>query len=123
MMKRLNAAVAKRLAAAGVAAGLILGGGLAGAAPAAADQSQGIAWFYSGTNYSGQANWMNYNDFSWRSWGYGIHSVINHTPENFCGQSRYGTNRYTFWAGGAWNYIGSPFTSSNPMWYASAGGC
>jgi hypothetical protein len=114
-MKRMNSVVMKRLAAAAVAAGLMVGGGLASAAPASADTSQVWAFVYSQTNYGGASASIYKYDNNYHYFNLPVNSVINHTSRTLCGDAGYPSIEYDFWPGGAWSYIGSPFSSSHPM--------
>ncbi|MFI8438124.1 hypothetical protein ACIGJO_31155 [Streptomyces sp. NPDC079020] len=124
-MKRLLSAVALTLLP---LSGLAVTG--VTAAPAQANESAArgdYAFLYAQQNYGGQQweKWTKYN--SVLSTGTPVNSVINHTGKDLCGfnDRNHGIN-YRFFKGGAWSYVGSPFSDASPlMWvnWADVNGC
>ncbi|MFJ3140804.1 hypothetical protein ACIPK5_33590 [Streptomyces sp. NPDC086843] len=87
-------------------------------------RSRETAWFYTQQNYGGTQRSLPYGESLSGPWtsvffGMAINSVINHTSKDLCGfNDRNHSINYRFGAGGAWNYVGSPFSSSSPMNWA-----
>ena len=87
-----------------------------------AQQSSGAdshAWLYGGSYYSGNYFGVAVDGAgAYFGWGDGgpVESLINHTGRSLCGTSAENQSiHYTFWAGGAWAWIGYPFSSQDPL--------
>ncbi|WP_028805541.1 hypothetical protein [Streptomyces sp. 142MFCol3.1] len=107
----------KRLTSLLAAASLALGGLLV-AAPSANAWSESYSYWYEGTYYSGSQHSFYVGDPEWYKYYPPINSVINHTGSRFCGfYAGDQSYNYTFWSGGSWAYVGSPFNSSHPLTY------
>jgi hypothetical protein len=114
----------KRLAAVAAVLALVLAGAsvtTASAAPTEGAQND-FAWMYQGVNYTGADIGYGMGDTGYYASPWPVNSVINQTTGYgggwpLCGYTSQGKGGpyYAFKARNSYNYVGSPFSSSDPM--------
>jgi hypothetical protein len=89
------------------------------AGPGTAPDPTDSAFAYTGTDYSGEIKSLPLTMFAGGQYTGAVHSVVNNTGHTLCGRNFEDTDpsapNYTFWSGGRWNMIGTPFDDAHPL--------